>query len=131
ARRAVGGDVGPGEGVYSLLRSADDEQLARNVVGEQQQDLRLYRIGVLELVDEDPRELLPQVHPHVGVGRDQIARPHQQIREVERARKALQILVPRGRACQFLVETGGEIRVGVLAELLQVGEERVARGKDL
>ena len=39
----------------------------------------------------------------------------------------LQLLVAVGRAGEFLLQTRGEVRVGVLPELLQVVEQRVAR----
>src|SRR4029079_9593151 len=60
-------DVGTAKTVDRLLRVADQEELTRCgldaapvarggiVGGEQQQDLRLERIGVLELVDEQMR----------------------------------------------------------------------------
>src|SRR5439155_12494109 len=65
----VGADVSTAEAINRLLGIADDEQLAADrpclpalghagIVGrEEQQDFRLNRIGVLELVDEDAREL--------------------------------------------------------------------------
>ena len=65
------------------------------------------------------------------VAGDQIPRPGEQIGEVERARRALQLLVARRRAGELLLQAGGEIGVGVLAELLQIVEQRVARGEDL
>ena len=58
--RVVDPDVGATEPIDRLLRIADDEQRARAdrvaacvVAGQQQQQLRLKRIGVLELVDQD------------------------------------------------------------------------------
>ena len=61
---------------------------------------------------------------------DQIARPRQQIGEIERAGGRLQLpgTAPsrrRSSCCRH----GREIGVGVAAELLQLGEERVARGR--
>ena len=53
AHAPVGLDVGATKPVDRLLRVADDEQLARHVAGEEQQDLGLDRIGILKLVDED------------------------------------------------------------------------------
>src|SRR5436853_74877 len=72
-------DVGAAEPVDGLFRIADDEQLSGHVVGEQLQDFRLNRIGILELVDEDAREFLTQMPANVGVVADQIARTHEQI----------------------------------------------------
>ena len=95
-------DVGAAEAIDRLLRIADDEQLAGNgrdvlparlvriVRRQQQQQLGLQRIGVLELVDEDPREARLEVPPHVRVVAHQIARAQQQIEEVERAVARLQ-----------------------------------------
>ena len=42
---------------------------------------------------------------------------------------AFSCLIAFGRAGQLLLQAGGEIGVGVLLELLQVGEQRVARGQ--
>ena len=64
-----------------------------------------------------------------GVGLDQVARAGQQIREVEGAGRLLQLLVALGRAGQLLLQARGEIGVGVLPELLEIVEQRVARGQ--
>ena len=73
AHFAIDGHVGAAEAVDRLLRIADQEEpagqrprlapvgLARIVGGEEQEDLRLQRIGVLELVDEDPLEALAEI----------------------------------------------------------------------
>jgi hypothetical protein len=93
ARRAppVRADVGAAEPIDRLLRIADDEELAADVVWpSEQQDLGLDRIGVLELVDEDARELLLQVRAHASLRLDQIARARQQVGEVERAGRLLE-----------------------------------------
>ena len=66
-----------------------------------------------------------------GVGREQIARARQQIGEVERAGRLLERLISLGRARQLLLQRGGEVGVGVLPELLKIGEQRVARGEHL
>ena len=97
---AVDADVGAPEAIDRLLGIADQEQRAGPrpdpapvglgivVGGEQQQDLGLQRIGVLELVHEDPLEAGLEAAPHLGVVADEIARAEQQIEEVERAASA-------------------------------------------
>ena len=51
------------------------QSVSLGIVGrQQQQDLGLQRIGVLELVDEDPREARLEAAPHAGVVAHQIAR---------------------------------------------------------
>ena len=92
-----------------------------------EEDLGLQRIGVLELVDEDARELLLQVRAHLRVRPDQIARARQQVGEVEGAGRLLQPPDSARRAGQLLLQAARKIGVGVLAELLQVGEQSVAR----
>ena len=54
---------------------------------EAHHDLGLDRVGVLELVDEDPREAVVEVVAHLGVVAQQVARPHQQVVEVGGARR--------------------------------------------
>ena len=85
---AVDADVRAAEAVDRLLRIADEKQRAGPgtrappvrlvvVVGrEQQEDLRLERIGVLELVDEDPLEarLKSAAHLRVVARRDRAPR---------------------------------------------------------
>src|SRR6266478_5604045 len=98
-------DVGSAEAVNRLLRIADEKQLARHrpdaapvafsgIVGrEQQQDLRLERIGVLKLVDEQMREARLKGLPHSRMADQQIARAQQQIDKIERARALLEVFV--------------------------------------
>ncbi len=137
----VRADIGAAETIDRLLRIADDEELSRNgtdgagiadariVGGEEQQDVRLNRIGILELVDEDAAEFCLQMAPDGFVRRDQIACVREEIDEVERARGRLQLPVTRGGSGQFLLQTDCKVGVGVLLELLQFGEERVACGQ--
>ena len=84
-------DVGAPEPVDRLLGVADDEQLSGHgahagpvglggIAGrEQQQDLGLDRIGVLELVHEQPLVALLEVGADIGVATQQIAGAHQQV----------------------------------------------------
>ena len=113
AHVAVDADVGAAEAIDRLLRVADDEEAAgdgddraasRPASGsadaEQQQDLRLQRIGVLELVDEDVREARVKPAADAGVAAHQVARLEQQVEEVERAGPRLQLLRSRrSRRC--------------------------------
>src|SRR5262249_19899601 len=126
ANAPVRGDVGSAEAVNRLLRIADDEELAADVAGEELQDFGLNRIGVLELVDEDARELLLQV-AHIDVVSDQIARSGQEIGEVERPGRLLQLLIARRRAGELLLQTRGQVGVRIFPELLKRREQRVAR----
>ena len=59
----------------------------------------------------------------------QIAGAGQQVGEIEHAGRPLELLIAFGRARELLLQTGGEIGVGVLPELLEIVEERVARGE--
>ncbi len=101
-------DVGAPEPVDRLLRVADDEQppgerlqLAPRVAartarhrlcgvvgggGEPDGDLELDRVGVLELVEQDPDVPLVQEPPDVGVVGEQPASEHEQVVELELAR---------------------------------------------
>ena len=109
---AVDADVRAAEAVDRLLRVADEEQRAGPrarappvglavVVGrEQQQDLRLQRIGVLELVDEDLLEARLEAAPDLRVVAHEVARAEQQIEEVERAAPGLQLVVAIDGAAQ-------------------------------
>ena len=127
----VDADVGPPEPVDRLLGVADDEQLPRRrpdpapvpfrriAGGEQQEDLRLQRIGVLELVDEDAGE------PALEVGADRVAVAHEvarldeEVDEVEAAGVALQLAEAGYRRLQLVPQEGGEVRVGDPPEVLQ------------
>ena len=100
-RAEVLGDVGPPEPVDRLLRVADDEQptghrhelapvvvLARIVGarGEPHGDLELDRVGVLELVEQDPRVALVEQPADVAALREQPAGEDEQVVELEPAR---------------------------------------------
>ena len=96
-------DVGAAEAVDALLGVADHEQLAgreadarpfgrgrrRGVFGQEERDLRLERVGVLELVHQDEVEPLLEV-PADGQGaRQHVARLEQQVGEVHDGALAL------------------------------------------
>src|SRR5207253_1075472 len=104
------------EAVDRLLRIADQEELARNrahappVAGgrvvrrEEQENLRLQRVGVLELVDEDVREPALQLGTDRRVVADQVAGAEQQVDEVEAAGAALQGLVSFQHGLELVAE---------------------------
>ncbi len=118
----------PGTGV-----TCSQSRLARIVRREQQQQLRLQRIGVLELVDEDAREALLEVPPHLAVVANQVARAEQQVEEVERAFARLE----RARSAsthaqQLAVQQRGEVGVGAQpGTSSSATQQRVARVEDL
>ena len=68
---------------------------------------------------------------HIPIVSDEIARARQQVGEVERARRLLERLIPRRGAGELLLQTRREIGVCVPLELLEVGEQRVARRQDV
>ena len=136
AHLAVDADVRAAEAVDRLLRVADEKQRAGPwtrappvglavVVGrEQQEDLRLERIGVLELVDEDPLEARLESAPHLRVVAHEVARAEQQIEEVERPASRLQLVVAVDGAAEVALEQGGEVGIGGQPELIETRLER-------
>ena len=132
----VDGDVGAAEAVDRLLRVADDRQPARRrcqrppvavrllVACQEQRELRLDRIGVLELVDQHDLVAAPEVVARRLVRAQQVARPEQQVVEVRLAGGASLALVvvdelldPRQQAQQRVGAQpllGGVVRVSVL-----------------
>src|SRR5262249_46615841 len=93
------------ESIDRLLGITDEEKFARNGTGdlpirfgrivrrEQKEDLRLKRVGVLELVDEEMRDALLKLVTDRSVVQQEIARADEQIQEVELSRSRLEILV--------------------------------------
>ena len=91
------GDVGAPETVDGLLGIADDEQLAGlethgapvvgggAPLGQQEDDLRLQRVGVLELVDQQIVESRLKGGAHVAPPQQQVAGLAEQVGEVELA----------------------------------------------
>ena len=135
--------VGAPEAVDRLLRVADDEQLARHrgdaapvALGgirgaQEQEDFRLQRIGVLELVDEEMREPVLKGAPDARMRHQQIAGAQQQIDEVQRACAALQRLVAGDDIPQLLAQERGEIAVGGTLKRVELGGQRLVGGPDL
>ena len=121
-------NVGSAEPVDRLLRIADAEELARLgrdplpvadggiIRREQQQNLRLQRVGILKLVDKDVREALLKIRAHGGLVAHDITSPQEQIDEVQLARLDLEVFVCTNRRDQLVLQTGGEIGVGGTGE---------------
>ena len=136
-------DVGTPEAVDRLLRIPDNEELARSrphpppvvlvrvVSREQQQDLRLERIRVLELVDEQVAVAPLQVGAHRGVRPQQVAGLDQQIVKVQLAESALRLFVALDRAGELVAEQRHQVRVGRLHELLQALRQPLPEFPDL
>ena len=97
-RPQVLGDVGAPEPVDRLFRVADDEQPAGlghelapvgvvgGIVGARREpdgDLELDRVGVLELVEHDPRVAGMEQPADVAALRDEAAGEHEQVVELE------------------------------------------------
>ena len=132
---AVDPDVGAAEAVDRLLRIADDEELPRRgddrapvALGrilrrQQEQNLGLERIGVLELVDEDPRVSPLRRGTDVVVAADQVSRPQQEVDEVEAPRLRLRLPVAFDRRPELLPEQRGEIGVRHRPEALEHGDD--------
>src|SRR5439155_9932688 len=112
------------EAVDRLLRIADDEELPRyrshpapvalgRIVGrEQEQDLRLQRIRVLELVDQEMGEPPLQVAADGGVAADEITGAQQEVEEVEAAGALLQPLVILDHRPQLVAQPRRQVRTG-------------------
>ncbi len=140
---AVDADVRPPESIDRLLRVADDEELAgdgsdlppiRNggiVRGQEQQDLRLQRIGILKLVDEQTLEALLEAAAHLGIISNQVARLEKQIEKVERAGLRLRLLVRVRARAQLFAQERGEIGVRIGLEAGELGLQLVARAGDI
>ena len=143
AHSPVGADVRTAEPVDGLLRVADDEQLARLrsclapvhrrgvVRGQQQEDLGLYRNGVLELVDENSREPLLEILAHCPIAAKHVACVRQQVDEIQRPLPVLERLVSFNRRRKLLLQQGGQVGVGISPELQQLRMKRVAGRKHL
>ena len=135
-------DVRAAEPVDRLLRIAHDEQLSRRGAripparlrrvrgSDQQEDLRLQRVGVLELIHQDVREAPRELRAHRNVVADQVPGPHEQIEEVEAPGAALEVLVSVAERSQLFAEAGGEIGVAAIEECFQLRLQRIAARED-
>ena len=120
-RVAVQLDVGPPEAVDGLLRIADEEQLARRRLepvpgraaicgacrigrqallagGDEHGNFDLDGVGVLELVEHQVAIPAVQRCTRLGRGAQQIARPHQQVMELQAPRRPSLIGCIQGEA---------------------------------
>jgi hypothetical protein len=148
----VGVDVAAAERVDGLLGIADDREAAgRRLAPDAAGDLPLHRVGVLELVDQRPRQAGGDAGGQRGVGLERAGGEPQHVVEVDLAAAALgaigarddlaehardQGLVRRGRGLgQRRVEAvelqhPGEQRVGGLAAGQEVAQQRLIVGVD-
>src|SRR5689334_6104459 len=127
------------EAIDRLFRIADDEQLAalgHDVLpprfvgirgGQQQQQLRLQRIGVLEFVHEDASKAFLEVAPDVPIVPYKIARAHQQIEKIERALPLLQRLVSVDARQQLALEKRRQLGIRSNLEFSKREGERISR----
>ena len=72
-------EVGAPEAVDRLLGIADREEGPGPPAGDFQEQLGLQRIGVLELVDEDPRVAALKTFAHVAVVPHEVARDEEEV----------------------------------------------------
>jgi len=99
-------DVRAAEAVDRLLRVPHDEQPARRAARRQHpEDLRLERVGVLELIHEDVAEPRGEPPRDFGVRREERLGPQQQVHEIEPA--PLRPLVRRQRRARPGEEEAG------------------------
>ena len=131
--------VGAAEPIDRLLGVSHQKELSGNgpdpapvrllgvVRRQQQQDLRLQRVRVLELVDEDVAEVFLEIPPDGRSVPDQVASLDQQVHEVESAQLFLELLIERGHLQQFLPEQGRQVGVGAPYEILQFPKQILPR----
>ena len=133
----VEGDVGAAEAVDRLLRVADDEELPghrarappvvhHRIVGrEQHQDLRLERIRVLELVDEEVREAPLELAAHGGFAADQVAGQEQEVEEIEAAGALLELVVGLHDGPELVPELRRQVGARIGDEAVEPDLQRV------
>ncbi len=93
---------------------------------EEEQDLRLERIGILELVDEDMFEALLELVSHPGIVLQEIAGAHQKIEKVEQTSSLLQRLVALHQPLELVLKMGGEVGARLLVELGDVPKQEIS-----
>ncbi len=131
-------DVGAAEAIDRLLGVAHDKQFAGEWAhampiglgaiggGEQQQDFRLQRIGILELVDEDMADALLQLGTHGGAVAHEIARDQQQVDEVEHPGALLGVFVVADDRPQLVAQKRREVGAGGVAKARKPCVQRAA-----
>ena len=80
---------------------------------EQDNDLRLQRVRVLELINEKVGEAFLEMLAHAGGLDEQIAGADEQVKEIEFSGTLFQQLVLDNSLSEFGLQEGGEIRSGV------------------
>jgi hypothetical protein len=135
--------VGAAETIDGLLGIAHDEELARrghDVLPaadrrvrrrQQEHDLRLQRVGVLELVDEDVREAALEIGAHLATVAHEIARSQQEVDEVERGGARLELFVAVHRFEHLLMDQGRQISVGLAGKGFERCHELCVSRQDL
>src|SRR5262249_48926060 len=87
---------------------------------QQQQQLRLEWVGVLELVDEEMRPARLQPPPYTHVVADEVARPQEQVDEVETAGATLQPFGVLPQRPQVVSQQGRELGSGAAHEIVEL-----------
>ena len=129
--------VRPPESVDGLLGIPDQAEPAgirdrlapvavrRFLGGEQQDDLRLHRVGVLVFVHHEVAESPGEFPADLRVVPQQAARPQEQVVEVEQARFRLRVLVVVHQPAQVLPQECRQVSVALLLERGKPGPEPV------
>ena len=129
--------IGPPESVDGLLGVPDQAEPAgtrdrlvpvavrRLFGGEQQDDLRLHRVGVLVFVYHEVAESTRQFPANLRVVPEQASRPEEQVVEVEKARLRFCALVVVHQPAEVLPQEGGEVRIALPLERGEPGPEGV------
>ena len=129
ARLHIGADIGAAEAIDRLLGIADQEERARpdaepgpvvvaidRLAAKPPEDLGLQGIGVLELVDEDVGETLPERAADVVMVAQQIARGEDQIVEVELGARALVVAIALQDRTRFVDQRRQNVAGGGLQQ---------------
>ena len=102
------------------------------IVGrEQQQNLRLQRIGVLKFVDEQPLEPLLKAAAHIGIVFHQVPRLQQQVEKIERAGFGFLLFIPLCTRAQLAAQQRREIGIRIGLEARELCLQLVARTRDV
>src|SRR5258708_17142408 len=97
------------------------------VGGEEQEDLRLHRIGGLELVDEEVGEARLQLLPHRALTSEEITGPHEEIEEIELPRAGFAIFVEGREGGELALKERCEVGLGAREKRVELGARRTAQ----
>ena len=134
----VMGHVGPPEPVNGLLGIPYQAETSRDRNGgppvpprrfrrgEQQDDLRLHRVGVLVLVHHDVAKAAPEFLTDLRVVPQQALRPEQQVVEIQHPGLLLGRLVVLDQPSKILAKQRRQVGVACLLECEQAGPKSVA-----